>query len=119
MDKVVQSNAASAEESASAAEELNAQADAMKDSVDDLLQLINGARANAQPAATLPPARVSKQTPQSSSKGRTISSAPVKPTVGNNGHHGNNGHNGNNGHTLALKSKRAEAIPMGDDFKDF
>ena len=45
MDKVTQSNAASAEESAAAAEELNAQADIMKQSVAELLQLVDGASA--------------------------------------------------------------------------
>lgn len=39
MDKVTQSNAASAEESAAAAEELNAHAQAMKQALDELLQL--------------------------------------------------------------------------------
>jgi methyl-accepting chemotaxis protein len=42
MDKVTQSNAANAEESASAAEELNAQADALKDAVAELLQMVDG-----------------------------------------------------------------------------
>ena len=42
MDKVTQGNAAMAEESASAAEELHAQAEAMKDAVADLFQLVNG-----------------------------------------------------------------------------
>ena len=42
MDKVTQSNAANAEESASAAEELNAQADALKEAVVGLLRLVNG-----------------------------------------------------------------------------
>lgn len=42
MDKVTQSNAANAEQSASAAEELNAQAEAMKASVAELLQLMGG-----------------------------------------------------------------------------
>jgi methyl-accepting chemotaxis protein len=42
MDKVTQSNAANAEESASAAEELNAQADTMKDVVNSLLVLVDG-----------------------------------------------------------------------------
>jgi len=44
MDKVTQANAANAEESAAAAEELNAQAAALKDAVNDLLKLV-GARA--------------------------------------------------------------------------
>jgi len=43
MDKVTQSNAASAEESAAAAQELNAQAEVMKQSVAELLRLVNGA----------------------------------------------------------------------------
>ena len=42
MDKVTQSNAANAEESAAAAEELNAQAETMKQSVMGLLELIDG-----------------------------------------------------------------------------
>lgn len=42
MDKVTQSNAASAEESAAAAEELNAQADAMKVAVGELQRLVSG-----------------------------------------------------------------------------
>jgi methyl-accepting chemotaxis protein len=44
MDKVTQSNAASAEESASAAEELNAQAETMRGAVKDLMQLVGSTR---------------------------------------------------------------------------
>ncbi len=50
MDQVTQKNAASAEESASAAEELNAQALAMQDNVRQLLALA-GRRQQAEPAA--------------------------------------------------------------------
>ncbi|CCK79352.1 methyl-accepting chemotaxis protein [Desulfobacula toluolica] len=42
MDKVVQQNAANAEESASASEELNAQAEQLKDYVGDLTSLVTG-----------------------------------------------------------------------------
>jgi hemerythrin-like metal-binding protein len=42
MDKVTQSNAASAEESAAAAQELNAQAESMKESVAELIKLVEG-----------------------------------------------------------------------------
>lgn len=42
MDKVTQANAANAEESAAASEELNAQADALKDVVRELQTLVNG-----------------------------------------------------------------------------
>ncbi len=44
MDKVVQQNAANAEESASASEEMNAQAEQLKDYVGDLVQLVEGVR---------------------------------------------------------------------------
>jgi methyl-accepting chemotaxis protein len=42
MDKVVQQNAANAEESASASEELNSQAFAMRDIVGELVQVVGG-----------------------------------------------------------------------------
>jgi methyl-accepting chemotaxis protein len=42
MDKVIQSNAANAEESAAAAQELNAQAETMRNSVAELLILVGG-----------------------------------------------------------------------------
>ena len=54
MDKVTQSNAASAEESAAAAQELNAQAELMKQSVAELLRLVGG-----QPLADPVPTTVS------------------------------------------------------------
>ena len=44
MDQVTQTNAANAEESAAAVEELNAQAAALKHSVTELLALVDGAR---------------------------------------------------------------------------
>ena len=42
MDKVTQQNAGNAEESASASEELNAQAESMKDAVNELVKLVEG-----------------------------------------------------------------------------
>jgi len=48
MDKVTQSNAANAEESAAAAQELSAQAVVMKESVASLLQLVGGHRQNVE-----------------------------------------------------------------------
>ena len=48
MDKVTQSNAANAEESASASEELNAQAASMNDIVAELVTLVGGSNANVQ-----------------------------------------------------------------------
>ena len=51
MDKVVQQNAAGAEESASASEELNAQAEQMKASITELAAIIGGSASKA-PATT-------------------------------------------------------------------
>jgi methyl-accepting chemotaxis protein len=42
MDKVVQSNAANAEESASASEEMNAQAEQLRDNVGELIRMVGG-----------------------------------------------------------------------------
>ena len=51
MDKVTQSNAASAEESAAAAQELNTQAETMREAVGELLSLVDGADAPASVSA--------------------------------------------------------------------
>jgi len=64
MDKVTQSNAANAEESAAAAQELNAQAEVMKQAVAELRQLVGGQigattatnPAKAKPRVVSPPA---------------------------------------------------------------
>jgi methyl-accepting chemotaxis protein len=48
MDKVVQQNAANAEESASASEEMNAQAEQMKVIVEDLFALVSGSKNRAE-----------------------------------------------------------------------
>jgi methyl-accepting chemotaxis protein len=50
MDKVVQQTAANAEESASAAEEMNAQAVQMENYVDNLVSIINGGHGKEMPA---------------------------------------------------------------------
>ncbi|MDX2111090.1 MAG: methyl-accepting chemotaxis protein [Verrucomicrobiota bacterium] len=47
MDKVTQSNAANAEETASAAEELNAQAECALEAVSELVRIVNGAASTA------------------------------------------------------------------------
>lgn len=54
MDKVTQNNAANAEESAAAAEELNAQAELMRQHVSELLRLAGGTSANAAASSTQP-----------------------------------------------------------------
>jgi methyl-accepting chemotaxis protein len=109
MDKVTQSNAASAEESAAAAEELNAQAEAMHEAVNDLLRLAhqhheaasaslagtdvkNGPR--WQPAAKPIPRPLT----------RAASGWTIRPEV--------------SAETLPHEKRRNE-IPLEGDFKDF
>jgi methyl-accepting chemotaxis protein len=106
MDKVTQSNAANAEESAAAAEELNAQAISMKDSVAELLQLV-GCAANrsehTEPAMPKPEKKPFLKTPAA--------------------------HNGHNHAAKILSPEREPApslvaarrdeIPLDGDFKDF
>ncbi|HET7536893.1 MAG TPA: methyl-accepting chemotaxis protein [Candidatus Didemnitutus sp.] len=69
MDKVTQSNAAGAEESASASEELSAQAEMMRDAVRSLQQLVGRAAKAAtyereRPAASAKPVATAKMTKQ-------------------------------------------------------
>jgi methyl-accepting chemotaxis protein len=105
MDKVTQSNAASAEESAAAAEELNAQAESMQESVAELMQLVNGGHQGNQarkPAASgfergdRQPARAARR------------SAPAQT----------NGH-AQPAPALAGPVNGRSEIPMEGDFKDF
>jgi methyl-accepting chemotaxis protein len=103
MDKVTQSNAANAEESAAAAEELNAQAGAMKQAVAELLQLVGGVSTDDRPTGKTP-ARA----------GTAPIVAVASPVANGNGHHAQSArHAGNGAHT-----RRAE-IPLEDNFKDF
>jgi len=55
MDQIVQTNAAGAEESASASEELNAQAAALEEAIGSLVKLIGGTRPSSASAAGDPP----------------------------------------------------------------
>ena len=114
MDKVTQSNAASAEESAAASEELNAQAVAMKESVTELLLLVGGNNRNTvtktfttktadRPLHTKAPHQAAPAKKQS---------API---------YGNGNGNGHSHAELATAGKingRSE-IPLEGDFKNF
>jgi methyl-accepting chemotaxis protein len=104
MDKVTQSNASNAEESAAAAEELNAQAIIMKDSVGELLQLVG---ANNKIVAT-------RTAAASYNKGvrSPASSKKLSTPVNGNGH-------GHARPTLSAKAIRRGEIPMDDEFKSF
>ena len=107
MDKVTQSNAATAEESAAAAEELNSQAAVMKRSVADLLQLVGG-RSEGRSPANANRHSVPRQT-QPPAAQTTIS-------FSRNG--------SRNGHSQAAPEPATTArgrkeIPLEGDFKDF
>jgi methyl-accepting chemotaxis protein len=105
MDKVTQSNAANAEESASAAEELNAQADTLRAAVQDLEQLVNGQGVVAGAA------------PKTVASLRTAHSAPA-PVSG--GRAKRNGHHPPPAAQIKMHVQAAAAaIPMEGDFKEF
>jgi methyl-accepting chemotaxis protein len=98
MDKVTQGNAASAEECAAAAEELNAQAQAMKDAVGELLKLVGGNTVSTAPAE------------------KTLRAKPVTATC--------NGHSTKilppeREPVPAITASRRGEIPLDGDFKDF
>ncbi len=105
MDKVTQSNAANAEESAAAAQELNAQALAMKASVGELLQLVGGVHQATTVKTVAAPTRA-----KPARKDGTVENRPA-PIHGN-------------GHTHAAPlqagvTDRRNEIPLEESFKDF
>ncbi len=111
MDKVVQQNAANAEESASASEELNAQAMQMKEFVSDMITVVQGSSAagSSVSAASMETARhrrpaLSEGTGGKAPKSLSLSRKPGKMTA-----HG------------AKVVRPEQVIPMddGDEFKDF
>jgi methyl-accepting chemotaxis protein len=82
MDKVTQSNAATAEESASAAEQLNAQAAAQKDAVVQLLALVGGQGAHTAAGSAQRPAKTPSQpaAPSHTSNGSTRANVVARRT---------------------------------------
>jgi methyl-accepting chemotaxis protein len=100
MDQVTQGNSTSAEESAAAAQELNAQATVLKHSVAELVQLVGGSAA----AEALHGIQA---------KGNALAQPNLKSSAAVHG----NGH-----HPVARKPQVAahrNEIPRTDDFKDF
>jgi methyl-accepting chemotaxis protein len=83
MDKVTQSNASNAEETASASEELNAHADLLKDTVNELISLVHSDanHGSERPAAT-ERARTSVGVSHA-----TAARPPAKFSKADNGHH--------------------------------
>jgi methyl-accepting chemotaxis protein len=102
MDKVTQSNAANAEESASASEELSAQAETMNGVVNDLIGLVNGRNATMNQTPSHPSARKAHLTAsdhtlhQIAGGGKKAPKAKAKTTV-----------------------SAKHAIPLDDDGNDF
>ncbi len=109
MDKVTQSNAASAEESAAAAQELNAQAAVMKESVEALLLLVGVSHSSEIQAPVAAP--------------KPAVSLPLAEHAGNGGGNGHAHGNGQGRPAPAKKAKpgaaRASEIPLEDGFRDF
>jgi hypothetical protein len=117
MDKVTQSNAASAEESAAPAEELTAQAESLKEAVSDLLRLVDG-----QGRQTAASASLSSASHKGGAKG-TIAKPhkPVAATAHGNGVHTtvtSGSRQPGPAPVLATASRRSE-IPLEGDSKDF
>jgi methyl-accepting chemotaxis protein len=110
MDKVTQSNAANAEESASAAEELNAQAENLKEAVNELLAMVDGDKGVRN--ATRPTAVVSHST--------THRTTPYHKPILSNGV-AKKSHKGAQHAEVARQEavKDRGSIPMENDFKDF
>jgi methyl-accepting chemotaxis protein len=103
MDKVTQANAASAEESAAASEELNSQAHVMKQAVAELLRLVGQTSSDA-PA------------PASRARVEVSNSDAARNSARKNSFNGN----GHSKRSAIPKSTARNEIPMdGEAFKDF
>jgi len=98
MDKVVQQNAANAEESASASEEMNAQAEQLRDYVGDLVQLVSG----------------KKDQNISTGGSRTMKSVVRRPQPSSTGNKKMLAHN-----TKEVRPDQVIPFDDDDDFKDF
>ena len=108
MDKVTQSNAATAEESAAAAEELNSQAEVMKRSVAELLQLVGGHSES--------PVRKPATAEWRSAQVHTAAPAAKRTASGSN--RNGNSHIHPTPEPVSTPNRRNE-IPLDGDFKDF
>jgi len=116
MDKVTQSNAASAEESAAAAQELNAQSQSVQGVVGELLALVGSADEKSKPAAgsARPGATQQSKSPTPASPkspGKTISFNKAKRNTEATSRH-------DSGEFSTVSARRSE-LPLDGDFKDF
>jgi len=111
MDKVTQSNAASAEESASAAQELNAQTHVLRGIVGDLLKLVGGTNEMKSVGVAPPPSK------------QAVASAPRKPAVAPAEKASQNG-NGRKSPSAVISmaasdTRKKSELPMEGDFTSF
>jgi methyl-accepting chemotaxis protein len=109
MDKVTQSNAANAEESAAAAEELNAQAELMKQSVGELLRLVSG---HSAADSTRPAAQAARRKAVPAPVSTIKRSAPASGA-------GNAKRNTLAAPAMASAGSRRDEIPLKGDFENF
>ena len=110
MDKVTQSNAANAEESASAAEELNAQAATLKDAVDELTQLVGGKQRTSNKSR---PERVRASAPAKLAKTPSArkphaNGVAIRKAAANNAHE-----------PVLTGSRNGSELPLEGSFRDF
>jgi methyl-accepting chemotaxis protein len=114
MDKVTQSNAAGAEESASAAEELNAQAAALKEAVTELSQLVGGSHEGPGKRSIIRP---QKAAPVRTCKTLSTLGAGAPPPARSNGRPGEHAQTASD--PAFANGRKEQAIPMEAGFKDF
>jgi methyl-accepting chemotaxis protein len=110
MDRVTQSNAASAEESASAAQEMNSQTGVLRGVVAELLKLVGGASK---------PAKLNghERFPEAAA-----ADTPLKPAIVPVEKKSRNGHGGNPSAAMPVASadcRRKSELPMEGDFTSF
>jgi methyl-accepting chemotaxis protein len=116
IDKVTQSNAANAEESASAAEEMSAQTEALKEAVGELLALVTGSATTGTKAVASLGAHEGHGSGQNlrRPKARAISRANGGASLSN----GNGDGDGRHEAHVALTPPNRTAAPSFDSFKD-
>ncbi len=113
MDKVTQSNAANAEESAAAAEELSAQAETLKDSVGQLLRLIDGESHNRTPATN-------KHQQATTAKTEAFTGSHAMPNDNSKTNEARAIGKGKSKIALVADRKpKRDELPMDGDFKEF
>ena len=106
MDKITQDNAALAQQSAAASEELKAQAGQVRLAVEALMRMVRDAKAQATAQIAAQSAARSSSARVSSSRltTRTNSRTPTVPGL-HRAHHESNGHAGSNGHSDIVTSR--------------